>query len=87
MGDKVRVSRKVVKVEKVGDNWISTFETPKGIEVRLSFFFFMIHLFFSVFSILFFIYIIIDIIVMRCLSSASRCLDNFEMLFAFVLIL
>ena len=36
MGDKVRVSRKVVKVEKVGENWISTFETPKGIEVRLS---------------------------------------------------
>ena len=36
MGDKVRVSRKVVKVEKVGENSISTFETPKGIEVRLS---------------------------------------------------
>ena len=33
MGDKVRLSRKLTQVAKEGEEWISTFETPNGIEV------------------------------------------------------
>ena len=36
MGDKVRVSRKLVNLAKEGEMWVSTFETPNGIEVCLS---------------------------------------------------
>lgn len=34
MGDKVRVSRKLVNLAKEGEMWVSTFETPNGLEVR-----------------------------------------------------
>ena len=34
MGDKVRVSRKLVKLVREGEEWVSTFETPTGPEVR-----------------------------------------------------
>ena len=33
MGDKVRVSRKLVKLVREGEEWVSTFETPTGPEV------------------------------------------------------
>jgi hypothetical protein len=34
MGDKVRVSRKLIKLAREGEEWVSTFETPTGTEVR-----------------------------------------------------
>ena len=48
MGDKVRLSRKLTQVAKEGEEWVSTFETPNGIEVNhflwtfVSFFFLLI---------------------------------------------
>ena len=33
MGDKVRLSRKLVKLSREGEEWVSTFETPTGLEV------------------------------------------------------
>ena len=33
MGDKVRTSRKLIKLSRDGEEWVSTFETPTGTEV------------------------------------------------------